>query len=91
MDVLKEIELESKYRDALERNKKELKSVSKAIDETAKEFDVTNKTIIDCMNYEDYVAFLIEEKVIPDIDRYDFIEKNFNKEYLNSVGDAWLK
>lgn len=33
-----------------------------------------------------FIDYLIYSKVIPDIDRYDFLDDHFNKEWLDSSG-----
>lgn len=57
-----------------------------AVEETAKEFNVTNKDVLEAASLEDYVDILIQWKVIPDILNYRFLEIKFKEEWLNSIG-----
>lgn len=65
---------------------KVVQNYSDAVEATAVELEITNKDVIECIDYEDYVGLLVELNIIPDIDHFDFLEKHFYKEYLEASG-----
>ena len=57
-----------------------------AIEVAAKRHNCTNRQVLQMLPIDKFIDYLIYSKVIPDIDRYDFLDDNFNKEWLNSSG-----
>lgn len=57
-----------------------------AIEVTAKRHNCTNRQVLQMLPMDKFIDYLIHCKIIPDIDRYDFLDDNFNKEWLDSSG-----
>lgn len=57
-----------------------------AIEVAAKRHNCTNRQVLQMLPLDKYIDYLIYSKVIPDLDRYDFLDDNFNKEWLDSSG-----
>lgn len=57
-----------------------------AIEIAAKRHNCTNRQVLQMLPLDKLIDYLIYSKIIPDIDRYDFLDDNFNKEWLNSSG-----
>ena len=57
-----------------------------AIEVAAKRHNCTNRQVLQMLPIDKFIGYLIYCKVIPDIDSYDFLDDNFNKEWLNSSG-----
>lgn len=57
-----------------------------AIEVTAKRHNCTNRQVLQMLPLDKFIDYLIYSKVIPDIDRYDFLDDHFNKEWLDSSG-----
>lgn len=81
--------LEGAIEEYIKNHRAEYDKVGKLVTDTAKKFNVKNKQVIDCLSGFDYIDFLIEEEVIPDIYKSDFVEKSFKDEYLNASGEDW--
>ncbi len=57
-----------------------------AIEVAAKRHNCTNRQVLQMLPLDKFIDYLIYSKVIPDIDRYDFLDNNFNKEWLDNSG-----
>lgn len=57
-----------------------------AIEVAAKRHNCTNRQVLQMLPLDKFIDYLIYSKVIPDIDRYDFLDGHFNKEWLDSSG-----
>lgn len=57
-----------------------------AIEVAAKRHNCTNRQVLQMLPLDKLIDYLIYSKVIPDIDRYDFLDDNFNKEWLDNSG-----
>lgn len=57
-----------------------------AIEVAAKRHNCTNRQVLQMLPLDKLIDYLIYSKVIPDIDRYDFLDDHFNKEWLDSSG-----
>ena len=57
-----------------------------AIEVAAKRHSCTNRQVLQMLPLDKFIDYLIYSKVIPDIDRYDFLDNNFNKEWLDNSG-----
>ena len=57
-----------------------------AIEVAAKRHNCTNRQVLQMLPLDKFIDYLIYSKVIPDIDSYDFLDDNFNKEWLDSSG-----
>lgn len=57
-----------------------------AIEVAAKRHNCTNRQVLQMLPLDKYIDYLIYSKVIPDLDRYDFLDEYFNKEWLDSSG-----
>lgn len=57
-----------------------------AIEVTAKRHNCTNRQVLQMLPLDKFIDYLIYSKVIPDIDSYDFLDDNFNKEWLDNSG-----
>lgn len=57
-----------------------------AIEVAAKRHNCTNRQVLQMLPLDKFIDYLIYSKVIPDIDRYDFLDDNFNKEWLDNSG-----
>lgn len=57
-----------------------------AIEVAAKRYNCTNRQVLQMLPLDKFIDYLIYSKVIPDIDRYDFLDDYFNKEWLDSSG-----
>ena len=69
--------LEGAIEEYIKNHRAEYDKVGTLVTDTAKNFKVKNKQVIDCLSGFDYIDFLIEEGVIPDTYKSDFVEKNF--------------
>lgn len=81
--------LEGAIEEYIKNHRAEYDKVGTLVTDTAKNFKVKNKQVIDCLSGFDYIDFLIEEGVIPDIYKSDFVEKNFVDKYLDASGEDW--
>mgnify|MGYP006983171404 CR=1 FL=1 len=75
--------LEGAIEEYIKNHRAEYDKVGTLVTDTAKNFKVKNKQVID------YIDFLIEEGVIPDIYKSDFVENNFVDKYLDASGEDW--
>ena len=82
-------ELEDTIEEYLKNHRSEYSKIGLLVTDTAKKFNVKNKQVIDCLSNNDYIDFLIEEDIIPDIYKYDFVEENFTDKYLDASGEDW--
>lgn len=57
-----------------------------AIEVAAKKHRCTNKQVLQLLPLDKFVDYLIYNKIIPNINRYDFIDHNFTEDWLNSSG-----
>ena len=57
-----------------------------AIEVAAKRHNCTNRQVLQMLPLDKFIDYLIYSKIIPDIDRYDFLDNNFNKEWLDNSG-----
>lgn len=57
-----------------------------AIEVAAKRHNCTNRQVLQMLPLDKYIDYLIYSKIIPDLDRYDFLDSSFNKEWLDSSG-----
>ena len=57
-----------------------------AIEVAAKRHNCTNRQVLQMLPIDKLIDYLIHCKIIPDIDRYDFLDNNFNKEWLDNSG-----
>ncbi len=57
-----------------------------AIEVAAKRHNCTNRQVLQMLPIDKFIDYLIHCKIIPDIDSYDFLDDNFNKEWLNNSG-----
>ena len=57
-----------------------------AIEVAAKRHNCTNKQVLQLLPLNKFVDYLIYNKIIPNINRYDFIGRNFTEDWLNSSG-----
>lgn len=57
-----------------------------AIEVAAKRHNCTNRQVLQMLPLDKFIDYLIYSKVIPDIDSYDFLDDNFNKEWLDNSG-----
>ena len=57
-----------------------------AIEVAAKRHNCTNRQVLQMLPIDKFIDYLIHCKVIPDIDSYDFLDDNFNKEWLDNSG-----
>lgn len=57
-----------------------------AIEVAAKRHNCTNRQVLQMLPLDKFIDYLIYSKVIPDIDGYDFLDDNFNKEWLDNSG-----
>lgn len=57
-----------------------------AIEVAAKRHKCTNRQVLQILPIDKLIDYLIHCKIIPDIDRYDFLDNNFNKEWLDNSG-----
>lgn len=76
--------------DKFERRMEELSNTKEDenfVEILAREFDVTNKEVLEEMNLELYIRYLIANNFIPDIFKYHYIDKNFREEWLKKSGD----
>lgn len=55
-----------------------------AIKAAAIKHNCTNRQILQRLPLDKFIVYLIYHKIIPAIDRYDFLDNNFNKEWLDS-------
>lgn len=60
-----------------------------AIEVAAKRHKCTNRQVLQMLPLDKLIDYLIYSKVIPDIDRYDFLDDHFNKEWLDSSGEIY--
>lgn len=81
-------EIEKQVREYLARMLEKYMDADTAVEKTAKEFNVTNKDVLEAASLEDYVDILIQWKVIPDVLNYRFLESKFKEEWLNSIGST---
>lgn len=51
-----------------------------AIKAAAIKHNCTNRQILQRLPLDKFIVYLIYHKIIPAIDRYDFLDNNFNKE-----------
>lgn len=56
------------------------------VEATAKVRGISNREVLQSISLQDYIEYLIHEKIIPDIDSSAFIDKSFNKDWLDSTG-----
>ena len=57
-----------------------------AIEVAAKRHNCTNRQVLQMLPIDKFIDYLIHCKIIPDIDRYDFLDDHFNKEWLDNSG-----
>lgn len=57
-----------------------------AIEVASKRHKCTNRQVLQILPIDKLIDYLIHCKIIPDIDRYDFLDNNFNKEWLDNSG-----
>lgn len=55
-----------------------------AIEKAAIDYNCTNRQVLRMLPLDKLVDYLIHCKIIPDIDRYDFLDNNFNREWLDN-------
>lgn len=74
------INLTSLYREA-EKN-----SEVDPVEVIAKALKKSNKQVLEELPWEEYIDYLVREKIIPDISSSAFLDKVFREEWLNSTG-----
>jgi len=57
-----------------------------AIEVAAKRHNCTNRQVLQMIPLDKLIDYLIYSKIIPDIDRCDFLDDHFNKEWLDNSG-----
>lgn len=57
-----------------------------AIEKAAIDYNCTNRQVLQLLPLDKFVDYLIYNKIIPNINRYDFIDHNFTEDWLNSSG-----
>lgn len=57
-----------------------------AIEVAAKRHNCTNRQVLQMLSRDKFIDYLIHRNIIPDIDSYDFLDDNFNKEWLDNNG-----
>lgn len=57
-----------------------------AIEVAAKRHKCTNRQVLQILPLDKLIDYLIHCKIIPDIDKYNFLDDNFSKEWLDNSG-----
>lgn len=57
-----------------------------AIEVAAKKHNCTNRQVLQLLPLDKFIEYLIYNNILPDIDRYDFIDNHFTKKWLDGIG-----
>lgn len=63
------------------------KDIDLAIEKASTKYNYTNRKILNLLPLDKFVEYLIHTKIIPDINRYSFIDEKFNIDWLDSIGN----
>lgn len=57
-----------------------------AIEVASKRHNCTNRQVLQMLPIDKFIDYLIYKKVIPNLNRYDFLDEHFDRDWLDNSG-----